>query len=150
MAKAEERADVVKAEAEAERVFQEGQRRQMADGGEIPVLFGNENFVHDTPRGRRRGKDGKGVEPRHTQEEWLVEAGEVVAVMERGDHVSPELIEMLFLDAYDVIEGFTPAGTRGGKKKENETVEETREREREEQRVEEKREAKAELRRQEK
>lgn len=71
------------------------------------VMFGNEPVVSN-PRPPR-------VKTTHTQEEWLVEATEAKTVLERGDHVSPQLIEMLFLDAYDVIEGFTPAA-RGKKK----------------------------------
>ena len=129
MAKADERAEVVKAEAEAERVYQEGQRRGVADGPDIPVVFGNENFVHDRPRGRK-GRDA--ATPRHTQEEWLVEASEVVAVMERGDAVSPELIEMLFLDAYDVIEGFVPPATRSKKNSEKDEDEDEAKRKRQE------------------
>jgi len=73
----------------------------------VPVLFGNEGYISD-----RRPR----AATRHTQEEWLLEATEAKTVLERGDHVSPELIEMLFLDAYDVIEGFTPPATRSKKK----------------------------------
>jgi len=66
----------------------------------VAVIFGNETYVTDhVPR----------VTTQHTQEEWLVEALEAKTVLERGDVVSPELIEMLFLDAYDVIAAFTPA-----------------------------------------
>jgi hypothetical protein len=40
-----------------------------------------------------------------TGAEWLVQAKEAEAVIARGDHVSPELVEQLFLDAVPVIEG---------------------------------------------
>jgi hypothetical protein len=54
--------------------------------GPYPVLFGNENYVQP-----KRGRAAREGQPKHTQEEWLVEAQEVEAVLERGDHVSPEL-----------------------------------------------------------
>jgi len=40
-----------------------------------------------------------------TAAEWLAEAKEAETVLGRGDHVSPELIERLFLDSVPVIEG---------------------------------------------
>jgi hypothetical protein len=77
--------------------------------GVVAPLYGNENYVSDhIARGRS--------EKTPTQEEWLAEAKEAEAVLMRGDHVSPELIERLFLDSIPVIEGFTPVGR--GKKKE--------------------------------
>ena len=112
MAKADERAEVVKAEAEAEKAYQAGRARQdvVAPQQQFPPLFGNENYVSDhQPRAKRDTK--------HTQEEWLVEATEVKTVLERGDAVSHETVEMLFLDAYDVISAFVPPAARDSKKK---------------------------------
>jgi hypothetical protein len=80
----------------------------VADPSGIPVLFGNENYVTD-----HRPRAGT----KHTQEEWLVEATEVKTVLERGDAVSHETVEMLFLDAYDVISAFVPPAARDSKKK---------------------------------
>ena len=71
----------------------------------VAVLYGNENYE---PRKPRAGT-------KHTQEEWLLEATEAKAVLERGDHVSPELIESLFLDAYDVIAAYVPPASRAKK-----------------------------------
>jgi len=88
---------------------------------QFPPLFGNENYVSDhKPRAGTR----------HTQEEWLVEATEIKTVLERGDRVSYQTVEMLFLDAYDVIAGFTPAGRskKRGEKDEDDDDQNKRER----------------------
>jgi hypothetical protein len=75
-----------------------------------PVLFGNEGYLPT-----RLG--GRSVQPPAiTQEEWLLEAKEAQAVLLRGDHVSPELIERLFLQSVPVIETAVPPVTRAKKR----------------------------------
>ena len=82
--------------------------KQLVEAGvPVPVLFGNETYISDhKPRAGTK----------HTQEEWLVEATEIKTVLERGDAVSQQTVEMLFLDAYDVIAAFEPPAARGKKK----------------------------------
>jgi hypothetical protein len=74
----------------------------------FPTMFGNENYVSDhVPH----------VNQHHTQEEWLMEAIPAAECIAKGDHVSPRLIEMLFLDALDVIGDFVPPAARDAKTK---------------------------------
>ena len=75
-----------------------------------PPLYGNENYQSTPPR----------VNTLHTREEWLAEATPAMETMERGDHVSPRLIEDLFHDAYHVIDEFVPPAARGAKNEKNE------------------------------
>lgn len=73
-------------------------------------LYGNENYVSDhRPRARSENPP--------TAAEWLAEAKEAEAVLTRGDHVSPELVERLFLDAVPVIENAAGGTTEPTSKK---------------------------------
>jgi hypothetical protein len=69
----------------------------LADGA-IPPLYGNENYVSDRPGGRSVPP------PVVTGAEWLAEAKELETVLYRGDAVSYETLERLFLQSVPVIE----------------------------------------------
>lgn len=79
---------------------------------QFPPLYGNENYVSDRPSGRSVPP------PAITGADWLVDAKEIETVLYRGDAVSYETLERLFLQSVPVIEaaaGATqePLGKKG-------------------------------------
>ena len=97
----------------------------LAEGApqQFPPLYGNENYVSDH-------RQGKSVPPPVvTGAEWLVDAKEIETVLYRGDAVSYETLERLFLQSVPVIEaaGSGSGDTRSKKEKRADAEDEKRE-----------------------